>query len=100
MSLIPTNRDELRGLIIRRNEIAFYLQNYNKLPPTLKNPHPCNHCHLIGACTLYHKVIEIKRYFFAYSFRQKRMEQLNQAKWEIYLNLTQNIYPLHIFTIF
>jgi DNA replication ATP-dependent helicase Dna2 len=58
MSGVPFSVDELRGLVIRRNDIAHYLQNDHKLPPTLTDPHNCKHCHQLNNCTLFHKAVE------------------------------------------
>ncbi len=47
----------LRGLLVRRNDIAFYLYHDRQLPPTLKNDnYTCKNCDHLETCTLYHKV--------------------------------------------
>lgn len=58
---VPVNRDELRGLILRRNDIATYIQTGNsRLPPTLRDKaNVCKWCHQLDTCTLYHKVLLI-----------------------------------------
>lgn len=43
---------------MQRNELAYYLQNDNRLPPMLKNAHTCKSCHHIDQCTVYHKALE------------------------------------------
>lgn len=51
----PVDLDELRALLIRRNELAYYVQS-SVLPPTLQNDRSCSWCRQLDKCTLYHKV--------------------------------------------
>lgn len=55
MSGLSIDRNEVRGLIQRRNEIASYIQ-HGSLPPLIKDPRLCSKCPQLGTCTLYHKV--------------------------------------------
>ncbi|KAL5511792.1 DNA2 [Sanghuangporus vaninii] len=73
---VPVGRNELRGLIITRNELANYLtrrlrmktgsapDNRQKsdassfLPPTINQDRACSRCYVADACMLYRKAIE------------------------------------------
>ncbi|KTW25775.1 hypothetical protein T552_03388 [Pneumocystis carinii B80] len=50
--------DEIRGLIIARNNIARYLKNNQELPPMLKNMFVCKKCPMRNPCFVFHKAIE------------------------------------------
>lgn len=60
---VPRGRNELRGLIDARNEMAAYMMrrvNQGKapepfLPPTIDDEHPCKKCFVLDACMLYRK---------------------------------------------
>lgn len=50
--------NELRGIIIRRNELAFYI-NSDRFPPTLRDDmRSCQWCHQLDNCVLYHRAVE------------------------------------------
>ncbi|KAL1918139.1 uncharacterized protein VTP21DRAFT_3405 [Calcarisporiella thermophila] len=51
-------RDEIRGIIIGRNEVAQHIVNKAKLPAMIKNLHECQKCYTMDACLLFHKAIE------------------------------------------
>jgi DNA replication ATP-dependent helicase Dna2 len=51
-------RNELRGMIIQRNELACYVRNRLTLPPMLKKPFNCRNCYSKTACFVYHKLAE------------------------------------------
>jgi DNA replication ATP-dependent helicase/nuclease Dna2 len=69
---VPTLRNELKGLIMARNELASYLMRarvtnpkaHNSanpierpiLPPTLDNDYKCSKCYVVDGCMLYRKV--------------------------------------------
>ncbi|KAG6911010.1 hypothetical protein DXG01_005425 [Tephrocybe rancida] len=70
---VPTSRNEIRGLIIARNEMASYMMRRNRksesdkgpnplpepfLPPTIDDERTCKRCYAIDACMLYRKAIE------------------------------------------
>lgn len=87
---VAVSRDELRGIIIRRNELAFHL-NSRRLPPTLKNDkRTCQWCHQLDNCTLYHKVDFNDSRFFTF-VRLLRMAQRNRVEWVIFLRKRQCI---------
>lgn len=56
--LVPPLRDEIRGLIIGRNNLATAFQDAGNLPPMIKNLQTCQRCYSINACTIYHKSVE------------------------------------------
>ena len=45
-------------MIIRRNELAFYLRTRSNLPPILNNSHMCRKCYAQTSCFIYHKLGE------------------------------------------
>lgn len=55
---IPKLRDEIRGLILGRNNMAFYLSAKKSLPPVLQNHYTCKGCFSVDTCMVYHKGIE------------------------------------------
>ncbi|KAL5490161.1 DNA2 [Sanghuangporus weigelae] len=73
---VPAGRNELRGLIITRNELANYLtrglrmktgsapDNRQKgdassfLPPTINQDRACSRCYVADVCMLYRKAVE------------------------------------------
>lgn len=50
--------NEIRGLIITRNNIAKYLKNNQELPSMLKNMFVCRKCPMRKPCFIFHKAIE------------------------------------------
>jgi DNA replication ATP-dependent helicase Dna2 len=51
-------RNEIRHMIIQRNELACYVRNKLELPPLIKKPFLCNHCYAQTACFTYHKLVD------------------------------------------
>ncbi|KAL7276348.1 DNA replication endonuclease-helicase Dna2 [Rhizina undulata] len=58
MIRVPAIREELRGMIMSRNELATYSRNRDKLPPMLRSKHNCERCYAQTQCFLYHKLLE------------------------------------------
>ena len=58
ISRIPAVRNELRHMIMQRNELASYVRERLQLPPMLQNPHKCGRCYAKTSCFLYHKLAE------------------------------------------
>ena len=58
MSRIPGIRNEIRGMIIQRNEVACYVRQRLELPPMLKSPHLCGRCFAKTTCFTYHKLVD------------------------------------------
>ena len=55
---IPGIRNEIRGMIIQRNEVACYVRQRLDLPPMLKSPHLCGRCFAKTTCFTYHKLVD------------------------------------------
>ncbi len=51
-------RNEIRHMIIQRNELACYVRNKLELPPLIKKPFLCNNCYAQTPCFTYHKLID------------------------------------------
>ncbi len=51
-------RNEIRHMIIERNELACYVHDKLDLPPMLKKPHLCKACYSKTECFTYHKLVE------------------------------------------
>lgn len=58
MIRIPVIWDEIRLLLVARNELARYYQQTRELPPMLNNQHVCARCNYSTACMLYHRAAE------------------------------------------
>lgn len=55
---IPAIRNELRHMVMQRNELASYVRERLSLPPMLKNEFKCGRCYARTSCFLYHKLSE------------------------------------------
>ena len=51
-------RNEIRHMIIQRNELACYVHEKLDLPPMIRKSHMCKHCYAQTACFAYHKLVE------------------------------------------
>jgi DNA replication ATP-dependent helicase Dna2 len=49
-------RNEVRGLIMGRNELAKWIKSRDGLPKMLKSSRDCKNCYAAGSCFVYHKV--------------------------------------------
>ncbi|KAF4556935.1 DNA replication factor Dna2-like protein [Elsinoe fawcettii] len=58
VSRIPAIRNELRHMVMQRNELASYVRERLSLPPLLKNEFKCGRCYAKTSCFLYHKLSE------------------------------------------
>lgn len=58
VSRIPAIRNELRHMVMQRNELASYVRERLSLPPMLKNEFKCGRCYAKTSCFLYHKLSE------------------------------------------
>ena len=56
--LISAIRQELRQMIMQRNELACYVRNRLELPPMLKSAHLCTRCYAKTPCFIYHKLMD------------------------------------------
>ena len=59
MTRIRSMRNELRHLIIQRNELACFVRDRSQqLPPMLKRSHACGRCYAKVPCFVYHKLVD------------------------------------------
>lgn len=56
MIRIPTIKNELRELIIKRNAVAGYMYSRDSLPEMLMDEYSCSRCYAKTSCFVYHKV--------------------------------------------
>jgi DNA replication ATP-dependent helicase Dna2 len=49
-------RNEVRGLIMGRNELAKWVKSREGLPEMLRSPRDCKNCYTASSCLVYHKV--------------------------------------------
>ncbi|KAM0286740.1 hypothetical protein ACHAQH_000760 [Verticillium albo-atrum] len=58
-SRIPAVRQELRHMIMQRNQLACYIRERSvQLPPMKKAKHMCNKCYAKTACFIYHRLAD------------------------------------------
>jgi DNA replication ATP-dependent helicase Dna2 len=56
---IPAIRNELRHMVMQRNQLACYIRERSvQLPPMKKNKHMCGKCYARSACFTYHKLAD------------------------------------------
>ncbi|RMD41722.1 hypothetical protein DV735_g3400, partial [Chaetothyriales sp. CBS 134920] len=55
---IESIRNEIRHMIIERNELACYVHDKLDLPPMLQKPHMCKSCYSKSECFTYHKLVD------------------------------------------
>jgi DNA replication ATP-dependent helicase Dna2 len=53
---VRAQRNEIRGLIMGRNELARWIKARVGLPEMLKSPRDCKNCYAADSCLVYHKV--------------------------------------------
>jgi DNA replication ATP-dependent helicase Dna2 len=51
-------RNEIRNMIIERNNLACYVHDKLELPPMLKKPYLCKSCYSKNECFSYHKLVD------------------------------------------
>ncbi|EXJ86230.1 hypothetical protein A1O1_06600 [Capronia coronata CBS 617.96] len=51
-------RNEIRHMVIERNELACYVHDKLALPPMIKKEHLCKSCYSKAACFIHHKLSE------------------------------------------
>ncbi|KAJ1653612.1 DNA replication endonuclease-helicase Dna2 [Dispira simplex] len=56
--VVPAVRDDLRNIMIKRNEMATFITGRWRLPPMIQNPHICRMCPILDTCLVYHKALE------------------------------------------
>ncbi|EGY17951.1 DNA replication ATP-dependent helicase dna2 [Verticillium dahliae VdLs.17] len=58
-SRIPAIRQELRHMIMQRNQLACHIRERSvQLPPMKKSKHMCNKCYAKTACFIYHRLAD------------------------------------------
>ncbi|CRK03046.1 hypothetical protein BN1723_008824 [Verticillium longisporum] len=58
-SRIPAIRQELRHMIMQRNQLACHIRERSvQLPPMKKSKHMCNKCYAKPACFIYHRLAD------------------------------------------
>lgn len=85
---VPATRNELRGLVIARNELASYITRRRTslaqstgeeelLPPTIDDEWSCGRCYAVDGCMLYRKVsiISILSFTQAHCFSGSRTKR-------------------------
>ncbi|KAF9161405.1 Tripartite DNA replication factor [Actinomortierella ambigua] len=55
---VPAVRDEVRAIMMQRNEMALYDDTRVDLPPMIKRERTCRYCFSISTCTVMHKLTE------------------------------------------
>ncbi|RMZ80284.1 hypothetical protein DV738_g2822, partial [Chaetothyriales sp. CBS 135597] len=55
---VESIRNEIRHMIIERNELACYVHDKLDLPPMLQKPHMCKSCYSKSECFTYHKLVD------------------------------------------
>ncbi|KAF8534757.1 hypothetical protein BDD12DRAFT_389116 [Trichophaea hybrida] len=58
MIRVPAIKDELRELIIKRNQVASYMYMRETLPEMRQDEHACSRCYAKTSCFVYHKLFE------------------------------------------
>ncbi|KAK0450380.1 DNA replication factor Dna2-domain-containing protein, partial [Desarmillaria tabescens] len=85
---VDVNRNELRGLIMARNEMACYMVRRHQdppepfLPPTLDDERVCKRCYVLDTCMLYRKAVE-------------NVEDTNSPIADAYSLKTSHLFPSH-----
>ncbi|KAF9972529.1 Tripartite DNA replication factor [Actinomortierella ambigua] len=55
---VPAVREEVRAIVMQRNEMALYDDTRLDLPPMIKRERTCKYCYSISTCTTMHKLTE------------------------------------------
>ena len=55
---IPAVRNEIRHMIVQRNELASFVHSKLDLPAMAQKPHMCNSCYAKTSCWTYHRLKE------------------------------------------
>ncbi|KAF9431240.1 Tripartite DNA replication factor [Podila epigama] len=55
---VSAPRDEIRTIMMHRNELAQFEENRLKLPPMLANERTCQRCFSVSSCMVMHKTVE------------------------------------------
>lgn len=82
ISRIPTIRNDIMHMIMKRNELACYVRERIELPPMLKEDFKCQKCYAQDSCFIYEKLVE-----------GGNGELLNPKAKEVYDNLVKSLKP-------
>jgi DNA replication ATP-dependent helicase Dna2 len=82
ISRIPSIRNDIIHMVIKRNELACYVRDRIELPPILKEDFKCQKCYAQEPCFLYHNLVE-----------DGKGEPLNKKAKERYDELTKPLKP-------
>ncbi|KAG0257386.1 Tripartite DNA replication factor [Mortierella polycephala] len=55
---VPALHDEIRTILMQRNEIAIYEEAKLTLPPMIQRTDTCSYCFSFSSCTVLHKLLE------------------------------------------
>ena len=55
---VPAPHQEIRVIIMQRNEVAFYEGKSTVMPPMVKSEQKCKWCFSFSSCTVLHKLLE------------------------------------------
>ncbi|KAF9923605.1 Tripartite DNA replication factor [Linnemannia zychae] len=55
---VPAPRDEIRTILMQRNDMAIHEQEKLTLPPMLQRKQFCGRCFSLSSCTVLHKLLE------------------------------------------
>ncbi|KAI7821947.1 DNA replication factor Dna2-domain-containing protein [Gamsiella multidivaricata] len=55
---VPAPHDEIRTILMQRNEIAVFEEEMLTLPPMAKNAQKCERCFSFSSCSVLHKLLE------------------------------------------
>lgn len=58
MIRVPAIKNELKELVIKRNQVASFMCARETLPEMLQDEHACTRCYAKTACFVYHKVCD------------------------------------------
>ncbi|KAG0044717.1 Tripartite DNA replication factor [Gryganskiella cystojenkinii] len=55
---VPAPQQEIRVILMQRNEVAFYEGQTMSMPPMIKSEQKCKWCFSFSSCTVLHKLLE------------------------------------------
>ena len=55
---IQASRDELRAIVIARNDLVRHMVNKASIPSMIRNAGLCSRCFHLNNCVIYHKAVE------------------------------------------
>lgn len=55
---MPSFRDEIRSILIKRNQLAEEIVKQNELPCQVRNEYMCKQCNHLDSCIMFHRLLE------------------------------------------